>query len=123
MTNRSKGIGSEWETRLLSYFRSRGWRAERLALAGANDEGDLFVGIDLADFVVEAKAEKKIDLASYVKEAELEAFNHAKARGRHTRDGAVDPASWLVIVKRRNQPVNKAYVVTTLEEFIRQVEG
>lgn len=119
MANKSGRIGSEWESRLLGWFRGRPkWRAERLHLAGVNDEGDLVVYDPWGDdpWIVEAKAERQMNLSAYVREAEVEAANYARARGMRR------VPNWIVVVKRRNQPINKAYVVCTLEEFARQIE-
>jgi len=117
MTNRSKQLGTSWETALVKWFRSKGWIADRLTLAGKEDEGDLYVedkyGIG---FVIEAKNQRQMNLSAFVLEAEKEAENYAKHRGD------TDRPPWLVIVKRRNRSAGQAYVVTTLDEFLRQME-
>ena len=118
MTNKSKAIGTEWETRLVEYLRPRMGVAERLTIAGVNDQGDLWFPHGGHYYVVEAKAEKKIDLSAYVTEAEREAFHFAKARG--IPEHLVHP---MAIVKRRNYPVGKAYVVHTLDSYIREVKS
>lgn len=114
MTTKSRRIGSEWELRILRWVREQGLKAERLRLAGKDDEGDIAVEDVGLTYVVEAKAEQKMDLSGYVREAEVEAVNYAKARG-------IDPERVMpiVIVKRRSQPVEKAYVVTTVDQFFR----
>ena len=118
MTNKSKQLGTSWETALVKWFRSKGWIADRLTLAGKEDEGDLYVedrfGIG---FVIEAKNERRMNLSAYVQEAEVEAENWIK----HRDPGGTRPP-WLVIVKRRNRTAGQAYVVTTLDEFLRQME-
>jgi len=112
---KNRRAGALWETTLLDYLRSTGHKAERLRLAGTNDEGDIaLMGNDFnADVIIEAKAEKQINLASYVGEAEKEAGNYARRRG-------IDPADvdWCAVVKRRNHPVGKAYVVMTLDHYL-----
>jgi hypothetical protein len=92
-------------------------QCERLVLAGSRDEGDLWFKHGDKSFVIEAKNEKAIDLARYVQEAEVEAENFAKSRSMARLP------YWAAIVKRRNHRVNKAYVVMTLEEFIRLVRA
>ena len=112
--NPAKAKGTAWETMLVQTFRDEFGNCERLALNGTNDEGDLWFSHDDHTFVIEAKAERAIDLARYVTEAELEASNWAKSRKAKT-------PFWAAIVKRRNHRVNKAYVVMTVDEFIRLV--
>lgn len=116
MSTKSRRIGTDAELRALRYVREEaGLRAERLRLAGRLDEGDIAIEDDGDDFLIylaEVKAEQKIDLSGYVREVEAERLNYAKARAIMPDD--VMP---IVIVKRRNQPVEKWYVVTTMEHF------
>lgn len=116
MSNPARRKGTEWEHRLVRYFRDLGLKAEALRQAGKNDEGDIAV-IDDDGFVylVEAKAEKAIDLSGYVNQAKVEAANYERARG--LPPGFAFP---IVIVKRRNHQVERAYVVTELGEFFRK---
>lgn len=116
MTNRSKAIGSEWERRLLDYFRANFGNGERLALAGINDEGDLWFQWNGQAYVIEAKAEKSLNLSSYVQEAEREAGNWHRSRPIWGRP------YWAAISKRRNHGVGKAYVTMTLDEYVRLVK-
>jgi len=117
MTTRSRRIGSDWELRLTKWVRAVAkLPAERLHLSGRNDEGDIAV----TDFdggliyLIEAKAEAKINLSGYMNEVHVERVNYAKARG-------LDPETVMpvAVVKRRGYPIEKAYVVTTLEDFFR----
>lgn len=117
MSSKSRRTGSEFELRVLRWVREvAGLPAERLRLAGRNDEGDIAVQDVGLVYLIEAKAEQKIDLSGYIREAEVEAVNYAKARG-------LDPETVMpiVVVKRRNQPVEKSYVVTTLAQFLAPV--
>ena len=117
MTTRSRRVGAEWEIRLTKWFRAVAkLPAEHLRLAGRNDEGDVAV-TDVDNgliYLVEAKAEKAINLSGYMNEAQVEAVNYAKARG-------LDPANVMpmAVVKRRGYPIEKAYVVTELQDFFR----
>jgi Holliday junction resolvase len=108
MTNRK---GPLWETTLLKYLREHQLDAERLRLTGKEDEGDLVVK-DGGVVIVEAKNEKKIDLAGYLREAEAEARSYAKHR-------KLDPdlITPVAIIKRRNHGAGQAYVVMTVDTF------
>lgn len=69
----SRRAGTAWESAVVSYLQSRGWpHAERRALGGANDRGDIagVVGV-----VIEAKAAKRVELAAFLDEALVEAAN------------------------------------------------
>ena len=90
--------------------------AERLPLSGVADEGDVAVTDVDADLVylVQAKAEAKINLSGYMTEVHVQAVNYAKARG-------LDPEHVMpiAVVKRRGYPIEKAYVVCELADFFR----
>ncbi len=116
MVNKSKAVGTEWETRLVEYLRPRFGNCERLTLNGSLDEGDLYFYWNDLTFVIEAKAERAINLASYMKEAAAEAGNFAKKRPMRGKPFGV------AIVKRRNHGVDKAYVVMELDTFVRMVK-
>lgn len=114
--NRSKARGTAFETALVNYFRSKGWVADRLRQTGTEDEGDLAVHIpgDTLPVVIEAKAERQMNLSAYIAQAEKEAQAYAKHRDIPTTP------EWLAIVKRPNKPIGQSYVVITLDEYIRQ---
>ena len=113
MTNRA---GPEWETRLEGHLRPLFGNCERLTKTGRDDQGDLWLRWNGRPYVIEAKAEKRIDLAGYVKEAAVEAGNWHKKRPLEPK-----PIP-LAIVKRRNHNVSKAYVVRELDQFVRMVK-
>ena len=117
MTNKSKALGTNFETAILKHFRADGYDIERLSLSGAQDEGDLRLWVGLhKTFVIEAKATKAFTPAEWVKQAKVEAENYA----RH-RDLALP--HWAVVAKARNKPITEAYVILTLEEWVRQIDG
>ena len=107
-----KRRGSLFETDVLKWLRAKGFMSERLAKAGANDEGDIVMFVAGKPYVLELKATAKLDLPQYWREATVEAENFAKARGLNT----VPPA--YVIVKRRNASIDQAWVITTLEKWV-----
>ena len=115
MSTYNKVKGSKFETDVMKYIRSLGHFAERLAKAGSNDEGDIVTIIAGQTYILECKNRKKIDLPQFWSEAQTEAANYAKARGQ-----VVAPVAF-VIVKRRNAPIEKAWVVQPLEKWIEQM--
>ena len=112
MSSYNKVKGSKFETDVMKYLRQLGHFAERLAKAGASDEGDIVCIIAGQTYILECKNRKKIDLPTFWDEAEKEAQNYAKARGQ-----VVAPPAF-VIVKRRNAGIEKAWVVQPLEKWI-----
>lgn len=104
--------GKTFETDLLKWLRDRGYKAERLALAGAKDEGDVVVINDDFYVVLEAKAPGeagRMNLSGWLKEAETEAKNFAAARGI-----PVDSVQYLVVIKARGKGIDQAYTVSRL---------
>lgn len=111
---KNKRRGASWEIALRDWFRERGLNAERLRLNGALDEGDLIVNDDGILTLIEAKDAQQFDLSGWLKEVEVERVNYAGARGV-----ASDDVWPIVVIKRRGQPIENAYVVTTLGEFFK----
>lgn len=72
--------------------------AERRALAGVNDRGDL---AGVPGVMIECKAEKAIDLAGYMDEVKVQTVNSCAQLG-------------VAVVKRRNRSVGDAYAVMPL---------
>lgn len=108
--------GKKFEGDIVKYLREQGIRSERLHLSGSLDEGDLwFEGNRLV--VVEAKRTREFTPAQWVKEAQAEARNFAKARAL----AEADTPYWGVVSARRNHGIGDAYVITTLSEWLRQV--
>jgi Holliday junction resolvase len=115
MSSYNKVKGSKFETDVMKYLRKLGHFAERLAKAGASDEGDIVTIIAGQTYILECKNRKKLDLPTFWDEAMKETHNYAKARGQ-----VVAPPAF-VIVKRRNASIEDAWVVTTLEKWIGQM--
>jgi hypothetical protein len=114
MTTRQshKRRGKTFETDILKWLRDRGYKAERLALAGAKDEGDVVVINDDFYVVLEAKApgeDGKTNLAGWLREAETEAANFADARGI-----SKESVQYLVVIKARGKGIDQAYTVSRL---------
>ncbi len=108
----AKRKGAGFETAVLKWLRGRGITAERLRLAGKQDEGDIVCFVSGSPYVLELKATARIDLPAFWREATAEAINYASARGLDP----VPPA--YVIVKRRQAGIEKSWVIQTLEQWI-----
>ena len=115
MSSYNKAKGSKFETDVMKYLRKLGHFAERLAKAGANDEGDIVTIIAGQTYILECKNRKSINLPQFWAEAQTEAANYAKARGMV----ATPPA--FVIVKRRNASIADAWVIQPLSEWVNNI--
>lgn len=101
--SRSRQKGTAWETAIVGYLQERGWPyAERRALAGKNDRGDI---AGMPGVVLEAKAAKEFDLAGWCRELETEIANDAASTG-------------AVVIKRRNHPTAAAYTVLPFDRYL-----
>lgn len=104
MANRSKRKGTAFESAVVEYLRTHGWRyAERRALSGALDKGDV---TGTPGLVFECKAEKQFDLAGAVGEAMAEKSN-------------ADADFAAAILKRPRRKVDEAYAVMPLWLYVR----
>lgn len=110
----NKVKGTKFESDLVELFRSLGHKAERLRLAGNEDEGDIVVIVAGKTYLLEAKNVKKMDLPTFWKEAEVEAKNYAKARKLK-----YEPPVY-VIVKRRSASIEKSWVVYPLDKWLEE---
>jgi hypothetical protein len=99
---RRKGTG--FEVAVVNYLREWFPFAERAYGAGRPDDRGDIDGIP--HWVLECKCHREMDLAGWVTEATAEAAN---ARSHW----------WAVIAKRRNRPVDDAYVIMSLSQFAR----
>lgn len=118
--------GKKFQRDVMKYLRDeRGLDAENLVLTGAEDEGDIILrytpyaragdGPDGVNRVVlEAKREKGFHLADWVKQAETERDNYAKHRYLRAEE-----VGFVVVHARRQHGIPKAYVTTTLDEWLR----
>ena len=112
MSSYNKQKGTKFESDVLKYLRSLGHFAERLARAGANDEGDIVTIIAGQTYILECKNRKAMNLPQFWAEAQTEAANYAKARGQ-----VVAPLAF-VVVKRRNASIEDAWVIQPLGEWV-----
>lgn len=112
MANPNGRKGAAFELDVLKWLRSKGALAERLRLSGSQDEGDLVAIVAGKTYIFELKNRKSISLPQFWQEAVAEAKNYAKARAL-----AYTPPAY-VIIKRRNHPIEKAFVVSDLEQWL-----
>jgi len=116
MTNPSYNTakGAKFETDIMKWFRSLGVKAERLRLAGKDDEGDLVCVIAGQTYILELKNTKTLSLPQFWSEAQVEALNYAKARG----EGEAPLA--YVVVKRRNAGIEQSWVIQDLTQWLKE---
>jgi Holliday junction resolvase len=110
----NKAKGAAFEIDVMKWLRSMGQVADRLRLAGKDDEGDLVCVVAGQTYILELKNTARLNLPQFWREAQVEALNYAKARGI----GEV-PLSY-VIVKRRNSGIEKAWVIQDLAQWIKE---
>lgn len=110
----NKTKGAAFEIDVMKWFRKFGVFAERLRLAGKDDEGDLVVVVSGQTYILELKNTVRLNLPEFWRQAEVEALNYAKARGI----GEV-PLHYVVI-KRRNSVIDNAWVVQSLTQWLEE---
>lgn len=117
MSSYGKRKGSLFETGILKLLRGRGFKAERLRLAGKDDEGDIVVTVASKPVIFELKATATMNLPQFWREAITETANYAKARGLE----AVPPA--YVLVKRRSASLEDAWVIQNFTQWMELNDG
>jgi hypothetical protein len=99
MVNKPKIKGTAAETAVVNYVRENGFpHAERRALSGTQDKGDV---AGIIDNVIEVKNCARDGLPQWIDETEVERIN-AKARYGvcwHKRRGKGSPADWFVTMR------------------------
>ena len=116
MSNPSKRKGSDHEIKVNQFNKAFAhlagvrWVSHRNPPAGTVDVGDVELVTERLRVVIEAKAEQRIDLAGYMKELAVEVANYEKREGHE--------AHGVVVVKRRNHPVERAYAVMEYRDLL-----
>jgi len=110
----NKAKGAAFEIDVMKWFRGLGVLAERLRLAGKDDEGDLVCVIAGKTYILELKNTAKLSLPEFWRQAQVEALNYAKAR--ELREV---PLSY-VVVKRRNASIEQAWVIQDLAQWLKE---
>jgi hypothetical protein len=93
---RSRAKGTAWETAIVTYLRANGVpHAERRALGGSRDRGDI---AGIPSIVTEAKSAARMELGTWLAEAEAERVNDGAEFGVvwHKRRGKASPADGFV---------------------------
>jgi hypothetical protein len=96
--NRSKRKGTAAETAVVEYAKTRGVPfAERRALAGNRDKGDI---AGIPGVVLEVKSCQAFDLAGWLKEAQIERENDGAAIGAviAKKRGTTDVGQWYALL-------------------------
>lgn len=96
--SKSKRKGTAAESAVVAWLRDHGWpSAERRALSGSNDRGDI---AGVAGIVLEVKACREMDLAGWCKEAEAERTNDGADHGIviAKKRGTTDVGQWYAIL-------------------------
>lgn len=103
IVNPSKRKGTAFETLVVRWLQDNGFPfAERRALAGSYDKGDI---AGVPGIALECKATKAFTPSEFVDEANIEAHNAGVPTG-------------VAIVKRRGKGAGDAYVLMDLETFV-----
>ena len=98
MSNHSKQKGTSAETAVVKHLINNGFpEAERRTLSGANDKGDIS---GIKDVCLEVKDHKKINLAGWIKELEVERRNALATTGAviHKKRGTLNVGEWYATI-------------------------
>ena len=107
MTNPSKQKGTRFETDIVNYLNTNGYpHAERRALAGNTDRGDI---AGIPGIVIEAKATKALTLGPHLDETETERQNAQADYG-------------ALVWKRPRKPIHAAAVILPLDQFVQLLQ-
>ena len=101
--NPSKAKGTAWESAIVAHLKANGFPyAERRALAGSVDRGDI---AGVPGVMLEAKACKQLSLSQWMDEVRAQKKNAGAQVG-------------ACVIKRRNHSAAKAYVVMEFDDFL-----
>ena len=109
--NKSKGAAFELD--VIKWFRKIGLSAERLRLAGKDDEGDVVVIVGASTYLFECKNTARLELEEFWRQTEVEAKNYAKARN-------VDVPFHYVLWKRKRKGIEKTWVIQSLDQWLEE---
>jgi predicted GTPase len=127
--NKSKAKGTAFETKIVNAIKDCGVDAERIALGGANDCGDVVTTMDWLTLVIEAKnyktfTRKQVD--EWRRQATVEAKNYTISRNL----GFMNAAQPVLIVSQYGKSFNDSFVhmqepdgcwmIKYMDEFLNQ---
>jgi hypothetical protein len=105
--------GAAFEIDVMKWFRSLGFKAERLRLAGSEDEGDVVVVVAGTTYLFECKNTARLELDEFWRQIEVESKNYAKQRD-------MDIPLHYVLWKRKRKGINKTWVIQELEQWLEE---
>ena len=109
----NKSKGAAFEIDIIKWFRKLGFTAERLRLAGKDDEGDVVVVVAGQTYLFECKNTARLELDEFWRQIEVEAANYAKARG--------DAVPFhYVLWKRKRKGINQTWVIQSLDQWLEE---
>lgn len=109
----NKRKGAAFEIDVMKWFRSLGFKVERLRLAGKEDEGDVVVVVAGTTYLFECKNTARLELDEFWRQIEVEAANYAKQR-------EVAVPLHYVLWKRKRKGINKTWVIQELEQWLEE---
>ena len=109
----NKVKGASYEIGVVNWFRELGFKAERLRLAGKEDEGDVVVVVAGQTYLFECKNTARLELDEFWRQIEVEAVNYAKKR-------KVKVPLHYVLWKRKHKGVSKTWVIQSLEQWLEE---
>lgn len=112
---KNKRKGAQFEIDVLNWFRKLGFSAERLRLAGREDEGDVVVIVGGGTYLFECKNTARLELDEFWRQVEVEAKNFAKARD-------LDVPFHYVLWKRKHKSIDKTWVIQSLDQWLEERE-
>ena len=109
----NKTKGATFELDIIKWFRKLGFMAERLRLAGKDDEGDVVVIVAGETYLFECKNTARLELDEFWRQIETEADNYAKARNTKI------PFHY-VLWKRKRKGINQTWVIQSLDQWLEE---
>jgi hypothetical protein len=101
MSGATTDRGKKTEAEVASYLKAWGWPVRLVAQDGRRDRGDLE---GMPDTALQIKDHERFDLAGWCDDVEAQRITAAERYG-------------VVIARRRNEPLSKAYAILTLEAY------
>jgi len=113
VTNANKRRGTDFETAVVDYLRTRNQVAARIART-VPDEGDVVLGD--AEFILQLKSNRDANTS-----ASLGARLESARKQRDQFMGVRNLEQWptpILVIKNPRKPIGKAFVVMYLEDFV-----